>query len=94
MDSDLYKWAYKLGPLIGSELLVDCLALAFDAREVDMRASPYDLTGYGFEPIAVETPAGRADYVRAQQEIGDRAAPLRAALADECDLLLSAAHGG
>ena len=90
---DLYKWAYKLGPLVGSELLVDALALAFDAREVDMRASPYDLTGYGFQPIAIETPAGRSTYVRAQQEISDRAAPLRAALADACEVLLSAAHG-
>ena len=90
---DLYKWAYKLGPLVASELLADCLALAFDARAIDMRASPYDLTGYGFEPIAVETPAGRSAYVRAQQDISDRAAPLRAALVDACDLLLSAARG-
>ena len=40
---------------------------------------------YGFEPIAIETPAGRAEYVRAQQDIAERAAPLRAALADRCD---------
>ena len=79
---DCYKWAYKLGPLIDSGLLVDCLELAADARELDMRASPYDLSDYGFEPIAIETPAGRAEYVRAQQDIAERAAPLRAALAD------------
>jgi hypothetical protein len=91
---DLYKWAYKLGPLVDSGLLADCLALAFEAREIDMRASPYDLTDYGFEPIAVETPAGRSAYVRAQQDISDRAAPLREALADACDRLLSVAHGG
>ena len=36
--------AYKLGPLVDSELLIDCLELAADARELDMRASPYDLT--------------------------------------------------
>ena len=91
---DLYKWAYKLGPLVDSALLIDGLALAFDAREIDMRASPYDLAEYGFEPIAIETPAGRAAYVRAQQEISERAAPLRASLADACDRLLAAAHGG
>ena len=91
---DLYKWAYKLGPLVSSELLVDCLGLAFDAREIDMRASPYDLTGHGFEPIAVETPAGRSTYVRAQQEISRRAAPLRGSLVDACDQLLAAARGG
>jgi hypothetical protein len=55
-----------------------------------MRASPYDLRDYGFEPIAVETPAGRAEYVRAQQSVAERAAPLRATLADRCDLLLAA----
>ena len=73
-----YKWAYKLGPLIDSGLLMDCLELAADAREIDMRASPYDLSDYGFEPIAIEAPAGRAEYVRAQQDIAQRAAPLRA----------------
>jgi len=88
-NMDLYKFCGKLGPLVESGLLVDCLDLAADARELDMRASPYDLTGYGFEPIAIETSAGRAEYVRAQQDVADRAAPLRAALADRCDLLLS-----
>ena len=86
---DCYKWAYKLGPLIDSGLLMDCLELAADARELDMRASPYDLSDYGFAPIAIETPAGRAEYVRAQQDIAQRAAPLRAALAERCDLLLT-----
>ena len=47
--------------------MLDCLELAADARALDMRASPYDLRGYGFEPIAVETPGGRAEYVAAQQ---------------------------
>jgi hypothetical protein len=90
---DLYKWAFKLGPLVESELVMDCLELAADARSLDMRASPYDLRDYGFKPIAVETPAGRAEYVRAQQSIAERAAPLRAILADRCDLLVTAAAG-
>ena len=89
---DCYKWAYKLGPLIDSGLLIDCLRLAADARELDMRASPYDLSDYGFAPIAIEAPAGRAEYVRAQRDIAQRAAPLRAALAERCDLLLTAAR--
>ena len=88
---DCYKWAFKLGALVESELVMDCLKLAADARALDMRASPYDLRDYGFEPIAVETPAGRAEYVRAQQSVAERAAPLRAILADRCDLLLIAA---
>jgi hypothetical protein len=81
---DLYKWCYKLGPLVGSGLLMDCLELAADARELDMRASPYDLSGYGLAAIRVEEPAGRAEYVRRQQRIADRAAPLREVLADRC----------
>jgi hypothetical protein len=87
-NMDLYKWCYKLGPLIASELLVDCLQLAADARELDMRASPYDLTEYGFVPIAIEEPAGRAEYVRWQRVVFERAAPLRKALQARCDLLL------
>ncbi|WP_102143846.1 3-methyladenine DNA glycosylase [Mycobacterium hubeiense] len=90
---DLYRWSLKLGPLIASELLMDCLELAADARELDMRASPYDLSGYGFAPIAVETSTGRAEYVRAQQEIAERAAPLRATLANRCEALLTLVEG-
>jgi hypothetical protein len=89
---DLYKWAGKLTPLVDSGLLLDCLELAADARELDMRASPYDLRDYGYTPIAVETAAGRAEYVRCQNVITQRAAPLRTALLDRCDLLLRAAE--
>jgi hypothetical protein len=88
---DCYKWAYKLGPLIDAELVADCLELAADARALDMRASPYDLSAYGFDPITVETSGGRAEYVRLQQAVADRAAPLRAALSDRCELLLGMA---
>jgi hypothetical protein len=93
-NMDLYKWCYKLGPLIDSELLLDCLQLAAAAREIDMRASPYDLTGYGYAPICIENPAGRAEYVRRQTGIAQRAAPLRAALLKRCDLLLAVAGCG
>ena len=92
---DLYKWCYKLGPLVDSALLMDCLELAAAARLLDMQASPYDLRGYGFEPVAVEEPAGRADYVRRQGLIAQRAVPLRAALLRRCeDLLAHAADRG
>ncbi len=90
-NMDLYKWAYKLSPLIDSETLLDCLELAAAAREIDMRASPYDLSGYGYTPIAVEDAAGRAEYVRCQKAIATRAEPLRAALLKQCDLLLQVA---
>lgn len=87
---DLYKWCYKLGPLVNSELLMDCLELAAAARELDMRASPYDLAEYGFEPVTVEEPAGRAEYARRQGLLIGRAAPLRAALLARCERLLGA----
>lgn len=90
---DLYKWSAKLGPLVDSEFLLDCLDLATVARELDMRASPYDLTEYGFAPIRIEEAAGRAEYVRCQRDLSQRAAALRSALRDRCDLLL-AAEGG
>jgi hypothetical protein len=90
-NMDLYKWSYKLSPLIDSELLLDCLELAATAREIDMRASPYDLKQYGYTPIAVDDAAGRAEYVRYQKAIASRAAPLRAALLERCDLLMQAA---
>jgi hypothetical protein len=90
-NMDLYKWSYKLSPLIDSAMLLDCLELAAAAREIDMRASPYDLSGYGYPPIAVEDAAGRAEYVRCQKAIAARAEPLRAALLARCDLLLQAA---
>ncbi|BBZ33473.1 3-methyladenine DNA glycosylase [Mycolicibacterium confluentis] len=89
---DTYKWTFKLLPLTDSDLLLDCLELAADARELDMRASPYDLAEYGFAPIRIEDPAGRAEYVRAQAEITRRAAPLRDALIRRCELLVSAAE--
>ena len=38
--------------------------------------------------IAIETPAGRAEYVRIQQQVADRAAPLRERLAQRCEALL------
>ncbi len=87
-NMDLYRWSFKLGPLVDSELVMDCLQLASEARELDMRASPYDLSALGFEPIAVEEPAGRAEYVRCQGVISERAAPLRAALLAWCERLL------
>jgi hypothetical protein len=83
-NMDLYKWAYKLSPLVSSELVADCFELAREIRELDMRASPYNLVDLGFVPIRVETAEGRADYARAQREFADRAAPLRERLLDAC----------
>jgi hypothetical protein len=74
---DLYRFCYKVAPWIESELLADAFALACSARELDMRASPYDLMKFGFEPIPIETADGRAQYVRLQREIARSADPIR-----------------
>ncbi|SCL21106.1 hypothetical protein GA0070624_2226 [Micromonospora rhizosphaerae] len=79
-NMDLYKWAYKLSPLVPSELVADCFALAREIRTLDMRASPYDLADLGYPPVRVETPEGRAEYAAAQRGFAERAAPLRARL--------------
>jgi hypothetical protein len=88
-NMDLYKWAFKLAPFTPSELIADCFELARDIREIDMRASPYDLRALGFEPIAIETSAGRADYERHQRAFATRGEPLRARLIALCDRLLA-----
>jgi hypothetical protein len=86
-NMDLYKWAYKLSPLIESELVADAFALAREIRALDMRASPYDLAGLGYPPIRVETAEGRREYAAAQREFAARAAPLRARLIAALDRL-------
>jgi hypothetical protein len=91
-NMDLYKWCYKLGSLVSSEVLMNCLDLAADARELDMRASPYDLVDYGIAPIAIEDAAGRTEYVRCQRDISRRAAPLRETLLGWCQRLQEVAR--
>ena len=88
-NMDLYKWAFKLAPFTPAELTADCFALARDVREVDMRASPYDLAKLGCAPIKIETPEGRADYERHQRDFSDRSQPLRARLIALCARLLA-----
>jgi hypothetical protein len=85
---DLYKWAYKLSPATPGELVADCFELAVEIRELDMRASPYDLRAHGYEPVAVETPEGKARYVAAQRGFAERGAVLRQRLIEVCDAML------
>lgn len=79
-NMDLHKWAGKLTPAIPSDLAADCFELAWEIREMDMMASPYDLADWGFEPIRIETPAGRAEYARRQRAFSERGQALRARL--------------
>ncbi|RCV56179.1 3-methyladenine DNA glycosylase, partial [Marinitenerispora sediminis] len=89
-NMDLYKWAYKLEPAVPGDLVADCFELARDVRVLDMRASPYDLSGYGYAPVRVETAAGKAEYVAAQRAFAERARPLRERLLGVCRRLLGA----
>lgn len=77
VNMDLFKWCMKLQPLVSSELTLKCFHLACAAREIDMRAGPYDLGAFGGPPVKIETPAGRAEYVALQQDIASRGRPLR-----------------
>jgi hypothetical protein len=88
---DCHKWATKLGPVVPGALALDCFTLAGEVRRLDMQASPYDLTAHGHEPVAVETPAGKAEYVERQQALAQRAGVLRQRLVAVCAPLLQRA---
>lgn len=95
VNMDLYKWSYKVHPWIDADVMADAFLLAVEAREIDMRASPYDLRALGYEPLCIETEEGRAEYREAQERIHRRAAPIRARLLDALRNLLqpvTAAH--
>jgi hypothetical protein len=79
-NMDLYKWAYKLWPWIGSDLVADAFEVALMGRAMDMRASPYQLTDLGFEPIRIETESGRAEFRGAQQNLANAAQAVRSKL--------------
>ena len=85
---DLYKFAYAIVPFIPSLLLAECFELAIAAREIDMRASPYDLRTLGFAPIPIETRDGRELYVHEQRNLADRARPLRTRMLEAYRTLL------
>jgi hypothetical protein len=88
-NMDVYRWAFKLSPLTSSDLVADCFELAREIRVLDMRASPYDLAGLGYQPVRIETAEGRAEYVTLQRGFAERAAVLRSRLIGVCTAALS-----
>ncbi|MCD1268804.1 3-methyladenine DNA glycosylase [Microbacterium sp. MEC084] len=82
---DVYKWAVKLGPLMPGEVLLDTFELARDIRRLDMEAAPYDLSSWGFAPVRIETPEGKAEYVRRQREFAERGNALRRRILEAWD---------
>jgi hypothetical protein len=70
-------------------LVLDCFRLAKDVRELDMRASPYDLADLGYRPVRIETPEGRAEYAAAQRGFAERGQALRERLIAVCERALA-----
>ena len=90
---DLLKWGLKLGPRVPGDLLLEAFALAADVRRLDMQASPYDVSSLGEAAVTLETPEGKAEYVRRQRGFAERAAPLRDRLAAVCGAALEVGSG-
>jgi len=83
-NMDIYKWASKLWPWIGSDFIAKTFLHALEGRELDMRASPYDLSNEGYSPIHIETEDGRKQYQKEQMLLAERAIPLREELRSFC----------
>ncbi|MCZ9308696.1 3-methyladenine DNA glycosylase [Corynebacterium uberis] len=74
---DLVKWALKLTPAVPGELVLDAFGLAWDARILDMEASPYDCSSLGLGVVPIETAEGKATYVHRQRELSARGNDIR-----------------
>ncbi len=83
-NMDIYKWATKLWPWIGSDFIAQAFLLAVEGREIDMRASPYDLEEQGYAPIRIETEEGRREYQQQQLQYAQKTMGLRQELAAFC----------
>jgi hypothetical protein len=79
-NMDLYKYAQRFAPIVGSEVVRSAFALAKDIRTVDMQTAPYDLADLGVVPIPVETQSGRDEFAKLQIGFAQRAQILRAEL--------------
>jgi hypothetical protein len=82
-NMDVYKWAYKFYPWVSSETILAAFELAYKARYIDMKASPYDLSDQGVLPIKIETLDGKQEYKFEQEALSKKAKPIRAQLIEE-----------
>lgn len=89
-NMDLYKWSMQFYPWVPGDLIADCFELAVAIREVDMRASPYDLSRHGLAPIKIEGSGGRSEYAAYQKQFYERATPLRRQLLQVLSILKNA----
>lgn len=90
-NMDLYKWAYKLLPMLPSDVLMDAFELSWRIRTMDMQAAPYDLGDWGYQPIRIETAEGKAEYVAQQRAFSEESAALRSRLLNDLNQRLEAA---
>lgn len=74
---DLLKTVIHLGPAVPGQLALDVFQHALAIRELDMRASPYDVSGFGLNAVPIETAAGKAQYVAAQRGFAEGSEVLR-----------------
>ena len=83
-NMDLFKYAVQLYPLIGSDVLLDSVKLAIQARKIDMRASPYDVSAFEgcADILDVETIEGKRKYITEQEALARQSAPLREKILD------------
>lgn len=81
-NMDLYKYAQRFAPIVGSDIVRSAFALAKDIRNVDMQTAPYDLADLGVTPIPVETQIGRDEFAKLQIGFAERAQILRSELID------------
>jgi hypothetical protein len=74
---DLYKFAFKISPHIDASITADAFELAWQARYLDMKASPYDFSAYDLVPLKMETKQGREEYLHAKEQLRTQAEPIR-----------------
>lgn len=79
---DVYKHCFTLSPAIPSGLTLAAFSLAREIRELDMAASPYDISAHGIDAVPIETAAGKAEYVERQRDFATRSNVLRRRLLD------------
>ena len=87
-NMDLYKWCYKCAPWTSAELTRKCFFHAIRAREIDMRASPYDVKNLGLSPILIETAVGKKEYQDCQEQLMADGKPLLDQLLKELRAIL------
>jgi hypothetical protein len=54
-----------------------------------MKASPYCLLDFGYEPIKIETEEGRIEYYEAQKSIYHKSIPIREQLIKNLEKLIN-----